>query len=445
MIVPAFVIFSASRSGSTTLFRALNLIPGVWAAYEPGFGDGPHWEQAVMERIPELLSDHSGFKHVFDPTGYPFLDIDWATTEEMDRNEPLWLKLNSMVLNYPGLRIIFLRRRNGFDRIVSDQIHKNTNIKNHQDSNVSADEPALYKGQISKLPLPPIDENLVRSYLTNLPRIQDQLRCAVTKNAVMDVWYEDLLGPDVPPQKRIERFAAIVEFLQVSAPRNFFDSPELSLLLSPAAKLNDTSIFERIPNYRELRKKFNVHDESCTNRTKAQLPGPVRGAPASIAGGNRSCPPGLASMEEGVVREPVKLRLRAAGDNAAGLVFPPDQPGAVRVAISSVTSASFDIQLNFFPLNMEVNRPYALHFRARADLERIVFIGVAQAHEPWMSLGLYERVQLSPEWRDYRMDFTASASDNLARIHFDLGERAISVEVSGVNLVKRDRGRYGGR
>src|SRR4051812_28299839 len=111
VIVPAFVIFSASRSGSTALCRALNVIPGTWVYHEPGFDEIPSCESAVSEKVSDLLTDNSGFKHVFDPTGYPFRSVDWAPIDEMERNRELWINLNTVILNYPGLRIVFLRRR----------------------------------------------------------------------------------------------------------------------------------------------------------------------------------------------------------------------------------------------------------------------------------------------------------------------------------------------
>src|SRR5256885_150460 len=119
MIVPSVLIFSGSRSGSTTLYRALNLIPGSQLAYEPGFHDIELSAESVKARIRTLLEDYSGFKHVFDPTGYPFRDVDSATIEEMERDSALWIRLNAAVLNHPGLRIVFLRRRDEFQRIVS--------------------------------------------------------------------------------------------------------------------------------------------------------------------------------------------------------------------------------------------------------------------------------------------------------------------------------------
>ncbi len=61
-------------------------------------------------------------------------------------------------------------------------------------------------------------------------------------------------------------------------------------------------------------------------------------------------------------------------------------------------------------------------------------VGVAQAHPPWAGLGFYEEIELAPEWRSFRKEFTAAASDQLTRVHFDLGEQAISVEISLLSL-----------
>jgi hypothetical protein len=435
MITPAFVIFSASRCGSTALYRALNLIPGTWAAYEPAFYD--HREEAVSSRITELLSDHSGFKHVFDPAGYPFRDVDWASIEEMERNESLWLKLNSAILNYPGLRIVFLRRRNGFDRLLSDQIAKYTDVGGYAYRAGSPDDAEVYRDRISRLPLPAVDESLVRWYLNNFPRIQDQLRSSVTANPVIDLWYEDFLGPEVPLPDRIERFGEIVEFLRIPAPQNFLASPGISLLLSPAAKLNDAETFERIPNYKELRDKFGV----------PETPGwPIPQRPTAVGRESTSRPSGLVKMPEDAGIGPMKFRLRAAGGNVAGLGFPQDHPGAVRVAIETATTgAAFDIQLNFLDVSLKANDSYTLRFCARADHARTAFIGVAQAHDPWLGLGLYEEIELSTEWRGFEKDFQASADCDAGRIHIDVGASPISAEFAEVRLTSQRDDRHSGR
>jgi SAM-dependent methyltransferase len=134
---------------------------------------------------------------------------------------------------------------------------------------------------------------------------------------------------------------------------------------------------------------------------------------------------------------PRKWRLRTSGGTLASMVCPQDQPDTVRVVIAKAgDSVSYDVQLNLLNLKLESKHSYTLHFRARADHPRSVGVGAAQAHDPWMGLGLYEEIELSPEWRDFQKEFIATADDDYARIHFDLGTRAIPVEVSQVRLCR---------
>jgi hypothetical protein len=77
-----------------------------------------------------------------------------------------------------------------------------------------------------------------------------------------------------------------------------------------------------------------------------------------------------------------------------------------------------------------------VEFRARADRSRRIGVGFARAHEPWTSLGLYLKLNLTPEWQTFHQEFLASADDDKARIHFDLGGRNIGVELTSVTLQK---------
>jgi SAM-dependent methyltransferase len=129
---------------------------------------------------------------------------------------------------------------------------------------------------------------------------------------------------------------------------------------------------------------------------------------------------------------------------AASLIVSPDDPNTLRVVITQVNGkASFDVQLNLPNLKLDADQIYTLEFRARADLPRAVFVGVAQGHEPWAGLGLYQEIELSPEWRDFRREFTPTAADDQARIHFDLGDRAIPVELSLTAVSARQEGDRG--
>src|SRR6185503_17202103 len=57
-------------------------------------------------------------------------------------------------------------------------------------------------------------------------------------------------------------------------------------------------------------------------------------------------------------------------------------------------------------------------------------------HEPWNGLGLYNKIELKTEWQTFNADFQSNATDENARIHFDLGESGIPVEISSVQLLK---------
>ena len=100
-----FLIISATRCGSTTLDRALSLIPGTWVANQPRFDDvilraraksDDLCVTALLHRVEDVLTDHSGIKHVFDPNGHPFQEPwDMPTIQEMERDAPLWHRLNT--------------------------------------------------------------------------------------------------------------------------------------------------------------------------------------------------------------------------------------------------------------------------------------------------------------------------------------------------------------
>ena len=441
------MIISGTRCGSTTLDRALSLIPGVWVANQPRFDDAitraraksdERCEEALFDRVELILTDHCGIKHVFDPTGYPFQEPwDFPAIGEMERDAPLWHRLNLALLNYRGVRVVFLRRRDSFHRYVSDHVGQETGHWGFVELGVSATESLRYKKVVSNVSLPPLNEELTLWYTANVPLIFERLRSALA-NPVLDVWYEDIFGAGVELKDRIERFREIVAFLQIPAPAAFFDSEELALLLRPSAKLNDTSTFERIPNYLDLRRKLGIAD------------------PAPARSGKHSQPPAGSQPKERPKDAAAKApfadrtigqrdwRFRSGPGNLAGLVFPSDSPNSVRIEIPEAHSSDvFDIQLSVPDFRLEWDHLYELQLRARADEPRSIYAGVSRSHGPWTSLGLYQELELTPEWRDFDIEFPANGDDPEARLHFDLGGRAIAVEFASVRLRKigkRDSG-----
>ncbi len=137
----------------------------------------------------------------------------------------------------------------------------------------------------------------------------------------------------------------------------------------------------------------------------------------------------------------IKWWLRVAGGSAAELGLSGDDPEAVRIAIQKVaTKTASDIQLNLPRLRVEANGSYRVRFQARADRPRSITVGFAQAHEPWKGLGLYRKIELTSDWGNFQEDFVASANETNGRIHFDVGERETSVDLSSVALYSLGNG-----
>jgi len=126
---------------------------------------------------------------------------------------------------------------------------------------------------------------------------------------------------------------------------------------------------------------------------------------------------------------------RVAAGNQARFVAP-NGDDVMRIAIDRCgTATPHDIQLNQSRLRVREGQRGAVTFQARADRARAISIGVAQASQPWKELGLYAQVDLTPDWQDFREEFTATGTADNARILFDLGGDGASVEIRSVRLL----------
>lgn len=164
-------------------------------------------------------------------------------------------------------------------------------------------------------------------------------------------------------------------------------------------------------------------------RQKSRAPSGI-----TLSASPRPLPPILQSFTaEALMR--TRWTLRAEGENKAHLVLSAEDPEMVRVAIEQAKSGIiYDIQLNCPHLRFEIGRVTHVAFRIRADEPRAVSFGAAQSNKPWQNLGLYQSIQATPEWRDVAVDFRPTADEENGRVHFDLGESAVPVEVASLTV-----------
>jgi hypothetical protein len=67
-------------------------------------------------------------------------------------------------------------------------------------------------------------------------------------------------------------------------------------------------------------------------------------------------------------------------------------------------------------------------------------VAISRDHEPWTSLGFYVEKPLKAEWQEYSETVVANATDDKARLHFDLGGSDAAVELQDVRLKRTDNG-----
>lgn len=77
---------------------------------------------------------------------------------------------------------------------------------------------------------------------------------------------------------------------------------------------------------------------------------------------------------------------------------------------------------------------WSIRFRARADAPRQIVISVLQGHEPWHGLGVFEYVSLDQQWRDYRVDFAASADDEKVAMQVSIGTSKVGFELADIRF-----------
>ncbi len=84
-------------------------------------------------------------------------------------------------------------------------------------------------------------------------------------------------------------------------------------------------------------------------------------------------------------------------------------------------------------LKLKGGVPYTLTFRARAHSHQTMTVNVGMDHEPWQNLGLYQQMNLTPEWQTFTYSFIPSHDDDLSRVSFG-GFHPGTYELAGVSL-----------
>ena len=238
-----FLLFSLRRSGSTTLMRVLNLCPGVRCMKEPfnplNFEGAWHARALAHDGLPRAVEaihqTHTGIKHVCEPDGWPF---------------PGRPDLNGQLLCLEGQRVVFLRRRNVLQRVVSNEISGQTQVWTPLG-------PA-HRERVATFAYAPVREAVVAWHLDHeLAQLQAWEAQLVSRGgSLLAVEYEALYDPHDPARRRAV-LAEILRFLEVRPP----DDPDIEARitghLDPAAvRLNSEATYRRIPGIQAIADRY---------------------------------------------------------------------------------------------------------------------------------------------------------------------------------------------
>ncbi|NLW84117.1 MAG: hypothetical protein GXY41_06925 [Phycisphaerae bacterium] len=94
---------------------------------------------------------------------------------------------------------------------------------------------------------------------------------------------------------------------------------------------------------------------------------------------------------------------------------------ALAIRPQQISGTDWHLQFNQRTLRVEAGRVYTIQLEAAAREACVVNVAVGQAHEPWDNLGLWKPVTLTEQWQTLTLTFTASATDDNARVSIAFG------------------------
>jgi hypothetical protein len=240
-----FLIFALARSGSTTLMQQLNLHPEIRCLHEPFNPGNPRRVIAgaadclsLDKAVEEIWKRHTGFKHVWDPTGWPF-----GTNRE----------LNQHLLRRSDQRILFLKRRNILRRLISYEISRQANVWDGSDAS---------RRKVAEFKFQPVDIEWISRTLRFEKQAISSYRQVIVSSGVdfLDLWYEDLFNSadQIAKIQTLNMIFGFIGYEPVSDER--LKSQAKQLFEPSTAKLNSTSTYRRIPNAHDIESHLGADD-----------------------------------------------------------------------------------------------------------------------------------------------------------------------------------------
>lgn len=238
-MIPAqrVLLVAHPRSGSTSLYKILQLHPELNILEEPfneGFTTWNPDHPNYLERIHDIASLDAQLAEIF--TTYNGVKVlDYQLPDE----------LNIHLLHRPDFAIIFLRRRNLLQSVVSALIAIHTNVWKKWEMVKPVEE---YFQMLQPLDVKEIQRQ-ISWYKAHLDFIESIVDGRPDK-AVVKLTYEELYF--VPPEQRNEQIAAIWRLLGLAP----LDVEQIQVYLQPESmKMNSPATYALLSNAEEIEQR----------------------------------------------------------------------------------------------------------------------------------------------------------------------------------------------
>jgi LPS sulfotransferase NodH len=233
-----FIVLSLPRCGSTTLMNALNCHPVIRCLREPFNPDqsgdeylGRVHDLASLDlAITSIWQTHNGFKHVWDPSGWPF---------------GCGMEFNLHLATRPGTRVLLLTRKNHLQRIVSYELAVQTNLWQREDLPLTD---GSQTGPGSRLTL--VDPAMLRRNIYLARIAVETVKGTLMNNQVpfFQVSYEELFAPYATIGEGLRRLNEIADFLSAGPFADNAERQAHDLFDADLHKLNTVLTYRAVPN-----------------------------------------------------------------------------------------------------------------------------------------------------------------------------------------------------
>ncbi|MBU1683416.1 hypothetical protein KJ742_05725 [Patescibacteria group bacterium] len=239
-----YLIFAHGRSGSSTLVKIANLHPKIMLCHEP-FNRRKLDLRAlkyknITNRIEKTIATIDDIEEGFNIINQKYNGFKHVIGQLKQDIEP-------HILTGRNYKVIFLQRRNLLQMVISSLI-----ARKMQKWGGGAER---WRKKFKQHQFKPFDIELIQKRIQGISEKIKKYKQLLKDNNIdfYNVYYEDLYGPDVSEEKKLQIINEIFEFWGVGKLKKLKYIKQAKELLDPGKyKLNSEETYKQIPNYKEI-------------------------------------------------------------------------------------------------------------------------------------------------------------------------------------------------